>query len=131
MQQSCGSLFNVMLALPVSQSIDTELSVHPSGGFGVSRAQCCSRTAANLCHGFVASTCSQLQQFISERKEEMTPVFLPLCSLTAPMLPAAGTAWTMKQEQNQLSATDERGIGGETEKGMRMVSPVPFSLFFV
>lgn len=47
------------------------------------------------------------------------------------MLPAAGTAWTMKQEQSQLLATGETDIDGEIEKGMRMVSPISFFPFFL
>lgn len=61
----------------------------------------------------------------------MTPVILPICSLTAQMLPAAGTAWTMKQEQSQSLATGETDIDGEIEKGTRMVSPISFFPFFI
>lgn len=60
----------------VSQDMGIELSFHPSGRFGVSRAvwgslQCCSQTAANLCNSFLASepTCSRLQLFLSKSKK--------------------------------------------------------------
>lgn len=75
-------------------------------------------------------TCSRLQLFLSKRKKEMTPLFLPICSLTAQMLPAAGMAWTMTREQSRLLVTGGTDIDGEIEKGMRMVSPISFSPFF-
>lgn len=62
----------------------------------------------------------------------MTPLFLPMCFLTAQMLPAAGMDWTMKQEQSRLLATGETDIDGGIEKGMRMVSPISlFPFFFI
>lgn len=68
---------------------------------------------------------------LNKTKKAMTPLILPICSLTAQTLPAAGTAWTMKQEQSQLLATGETDTDGETEKGTRMVSPISFPLFFL
>lgn len=120
----------------VSQGIDPELSFHPSRSFGVSRAIWGARSAINLYSISVivfwlpnqhAYNCNCFYQ----KEKEMTPLFLPICSLTAQMLPAAGMAWTMRQEQSQLSATGETDIGGEIEKGMRMVSPVSFFFFFI
>lgn len=134
----CGRFFNVTMIALVRTALC--LGAWISNGLfspcvvlgGAGRAGGACTAAADLCYSSLASkpTCSQLQLFLSKRKKEMTPRFLPICSLTAQMLPAAGMAWTMTREQSRLLVTGGTDIDGEIEKGMRMVSPVPFSPFF-
>lgn len=65
---------------------------------------------------------SQLHQPLWERKTETSAVIVPFCSVTAPTLPAAGMAWTTKQEQSPCSATGASGTGAGTARATRTVS---------